>query len=92
MSATERLNEDRPDWQTRAACHAPEVDPDWFFPRVGDPATAAYAVCEQCPVRVDCLEYAIANNEQHGIWGGTNHKERRRIARRRARDRNRGAA
>jgi WhiB family redox-sensing transcriptional regulator len=33
----------------------------------------------------DCLEHALANNEHHGIWGGTSERERRRIRRIRAR-------
>jgi Transcription factor WhiB len=35
-------------------------------------------------VRVQCLEYALAVGETHGIWGGLNELERRRLARRRA--------
>jgi WhiB family redox-sensing transcriptional regulator len=34
-----------------------------------------------CPVRVECLEYAIANSEDYGVWGGTTEKERVKIRR-----------
>src|SRR5436190_21744510 len=44
----------------------------------------ARALCRACPVRVTCLEYALAVGETHGIWGGLNELERRRLARRRA--------
>ena len=44
----------------------------------------ARALCRDCPVRVTCLEYSFAVGETHGIWGGLNELERRRLARRRA--------
>jgi WhiB family transcriptional regulator, redox-sensing transcriptional regulator len=37
----------------------------------------AKSVCASCPVRVECLEYAIAVDERYGIWGGLNQEERR---------------
>lgn len=37
---------------------------------------AAKAVCEVCPVRLHCLNYAIKNNERFGIWGGLTPHER----------------
>ena len=36
--------------------------------------------CAMCPVKMQCLEYAIVANETHGIWGGLSYKERRRLA------------
>ncbi|MCL4442947.1 MAG: WhiB family transcriptional regulator [Actinobacteria bacterium] len=44
---------------------------------------SAKSVCEQCPVREACLEYALANRERYGIWGGASERERRRIIRQR---------
>lgn len=44
----------------------------------------ARALCRGCGVRQQCLEYALAVGETHGIWGGFNELERRRLARRRA--------
>lgn len=41
----------------------------------------ARAVCARCQIREECLDYAVANHEQHGIWGGTSEKERRIIRR-----------
>lgn len=45
---------------------------------------AARALCEICPVKVECLDYALAVEEPHGIWGGMNEFERRRVLRQRA--------
>lgn len=44
----------------------------------------ARALCRVCPVLDDCLEYALAVHEPHGIWGGLNELERRRLLRRRS--------
>jgi WhiB family redox-sensing transcriptional regulator len=45
----------------------------------------ARAVCRYCPVRVECLEYALATRQEDGVWGGTTPWERRSIRRRRQR-------
>jgi hypothetical protein len=37
---------------------------------------AAKAVCEMCPVRRECLEFSLINDEREGIWGGLNPTER----------------
>ena len=73
--------EDR-SWQDRANCLG--VDPDLFFPERGASTKEAKEVCRGCVVREDCLEYALANGEKFGIWGGMSERERRRIRRRRA--------
>ena len=43
----------------------------------------ARRICAECPVKGACLEYALRNGIDHGVWGGTSERERRRIARRR---------
>lgn len=72
-----------PDWYQDAACQ--NADPDIFIPSKGEPAAPAIAVCETCPVRVECLDYAISFESKSavyvGIWGGHTPKERRRLAR-----------
>ena len=68
-------------WRQRAACRG--VDPDIFYPASDEEAEAAKAVCSQCPVRQPCLEYALANRERDGVWGGATERERRRILRQR---------
>ena len=70
------------EWQNDARCT--EVDPEIFFPERGGSSRAARTVCAQCNVRAQCLEYALNNKEQFGIWGGTSERERRRIRKERA--------
>lgn len=71
--------EPRPRWQQDAACLG--VDPDLFFPERGASTREAKEVCAGCQVRAGCLEYALANGEKFGIWGGLSERERRRIRR-----------
>lgn len=71
-------------WKDDAACR--DEDQDLFFPESEiyiDPTTLA--ICAACPVREPCLEYALVNNEEYGIWGGTSPYQRRRIRRMRRR-------
>ncbi|MBM3663257.1 MAG: WhiB family transcriptional regulator [Actinobacteria bacterium] len=69
-------------WQLYANCLG--VDPDLFFPERGASTREAKQVCQGCVVREECLEYALANGEKFGIWGGLSERERRRIRRARA--------
>ncbi len=69
-------------WQDYANCLG--VDPDLFFPERGASTREAKEVCRGCIVKDDCLEYALANSEKFGIWGGMSERERRRIRRQRA--------
>ncbi len=75
------LEVDTPDW-TLAKCRG--VGNDLFFPSRGESTKEAIAVCETCPIKVDCLEYALDAHELHGIWGGTSERQRRRLRRGRA--------
>jgi WhiB family redox-sensing transcriptional regulator len=69
------------DWRQEAACVGSDID---LFFAVEDEGTArAKAICATCPVREDCLEWALANHQDDGIWGGFTEVERRRIRRRR---------
>ena len=68
-------------WRQRAACRG--VDPDIFYPVSDEEAEEAKAICAECAVRQPCLEYAIANRERDGVWGGATERERRRIIRQR---------
>lgn len=73
---------DAESWVTRAACRG--ADPAIFFPGPDDDAAEALAVCARCPVRQECLEYALEARERYGIWGGTTERQRRRLIRRSA--------
>lgn len=54
-----------------------EVDPDLFFPELGESPEPAKRLCRGCPVRLQCLDYALRHRERHGVWGGTTEYERR---------------
>jgi WhiB family redox-sensing transcriptional regulator len=68
-------------WMLHARCRG--AQPTEFFPSDGMGVEAAQRVCADCPVRVECLEYALAHRIEHGVWGGASERERRRILRRR---------
>lgn len=55
-----------------------EVDPELFFPEIGqqDLAAAAKRVCMACEVRVACLAYAVDRPDLKGIWGGKSERQR----------------
>jgi WhiB family transcriptional regulator, redox-sensing transcriptional regulator len=61
------------------------MDPSLFFPSDGLGVLAAQAICAECPVKAECLEYALADRVDHGVWGGTSERQRRRILRQRRR-------
>jgi WhiB family transcriptional regulator, redox-sensing transcriptional regulator len=67
-------------WQERALCA--QTDPEAFFPEKGGSTREAKRVCLSCEVRSECLEYALANDERFGIWGGLSERERRRVKKR----------
>jgi len=73
---------DREGWRDHAACK--DTDLSLFFPagRTG-PAVreirAAKAMCRECPVRHDCLQFAFETNQESGIWGGKDQEERHRL-------------
>ena len=70
-------------WRAQARCRG--VDPEIFHPGEDDEGNAAKQYCAECPVREACLEHAIAVREKHGVWGGLNERERRRLIRQRRR-------
>ncbi len=74
------FDDDLESWQERALCA--QTDPEAFFPEKGGSTREAKKICSQCPVRAECLEYALANDERFGIWGGLSERERRRLRRR----------
>lgn len=82
------------DWRHRAACR--DEDPELFFP-IGTTGPAlmqvedAKAVCMSCSVTEACLNWALENGQDAGVWGGMSEDERRALKRRRARARARTA-
>ncbi len=76
--------EETPDeyaWMFQARCRG--INPGEFFPSDGTGVESAQRVCVGCPVRLECLEYALVHRIEHGVWGGASERERRRILRRR---------
>lgn len=67
------------DWAEKARC--PETDPEAFFPEKGGSTKEAKKVCQRCPVKVECLQWALDNDERFGVWGGMSERERRRLKR-----------
>jgi WhiB family redox-sensing transcriptional regulator len=70
--------EDSGNWRSRGACGS--ADPDLFFPISSSGASRhqearAKAVCAQCTVRAECLDYALASRQVHGVWGGLGEAE-----------------
>jgi WhiB family redox-sensing transcriptional regulator len=68
-------------WMAYGTCRA--YPPDVFFPSDGVGVDRARKICKNCPVAELCLEYALDNRIDHGVWGGTSERERRRILKRR---------
>lgn len=75
-------------WQLKALCRGPQAVV--FFPP-GHPETKeerfereqiAKSMCDCCPVKQPCLEYALRIREPHGIWGGLNEVERKQLTER----------
>jgi len=58
-----------------------QVDPELWFPEKGGSTREAKALCARCPVRPECLAYALAHDERFGIWGGASERDRRRMKR-----------
>jgi WhiB family redox-sensing transcriptional regulator len=78
-------NQQVADWQVRAACRGPQAV--IFYPpshierrdERREREREAKEICHSCQVRKECLDYALRIKEPHGIWGGLNEAERRRI-------------
>ena len=75
-------------WRTAAACRS--ADPELFFPisasgQALEQVVEAKAICAGCPVRRQCLAFALRTRQAHGIWGGLTEAERALIRRPRSR-------
>ena len=64
-----------------AACRG--ADTSAFFPVSENGGAEAKAICAECPVAEQCLEYAIQTHQPDGVWGGLTAIERHRLVRRR---------
>ena len=68
-------------WMAEGNCR--NYPPATFFPSDGVGVDRARAICKGCPVGDQCLEYALEERIEHGVWGGCSERERRRILKRR---------
>ena len=75
-------------WRQSAACR--NYDSRLFFPigktgRAAAEIQRAKAVCAVCPVRTECLAFALETHQDYGVWGGRDEDERRALRRQRRR-------
>ena len=79
LDVTDFIERLRPAFWSQGKCR--DYPHSWFFPERGAQADsqAAKAVCAECPVRAECLNYALENCERFGVWGGKSEKQRRRM-------------
>jgi WhiB family transcriptional regulator, redox-sensing transcriptional regulator len=71
-------------WMANGLCR--DLPPGTFFPSDGVGVDRARKICSECAVKASCLEYALEHRIDHGVWGGTSERERRRILRSRRLD------
>ena len=64
-------------WQDQALCA--QTDPEAFFPEKGGSTREAKRVCRSCEVQETCLDFALATNQESGVWGATSEEERRKL-------------
>ena len=77
LPGQDQLNFGATPWRQFALCLG--QDPDLWFPVDSDGGDKALGICSVCPVRLDCLAWAIEHNERNGIWGGVSARRRQRI-------------
>ena len=63
-------------WMKDAVCR--QTDPELWFPEVGGSAAIAKQICQRCPVRSECLAFALEHREV-GVWGGTSEGQRKQL-------------
>jgi WhiB family redox-sensing transcriptional regulator len=66
-------------WRDSALCA--ETDPEAFFPDANRSAAPAKRICAECPVKAECLDYALQTNQWYGVWGGMSVRERAALKR-----------
>lgn len=71
------------EWMSKGNCRF--EPPERFFPSDGVGVEIAKQICATCPVQTPCLEYALEQRIDHGVWGGTSERQRRRILKARRR-------
>ena len=64
------------DWQETAGAACRGMDTKFFYPPGSEGIAEAKAVCTKCPIKVECLQYALEYGEDYGIWGGETERAR----------------
>lgn len=67
-------------WMRESVCA--QTDPELWYPETGQSLRSAKRICRTCPVRDECLAYALKHDERFGVWGGLSERERRALKRR----------
>lgn len=70
------------DWQQDALCG--QTDPEQFFPPRGGSTVKAQRICAACPVREQCLEWAMRVRPEYGMYAGLSTVQIRKLAKKRA--------
>jgi WhiB family redox-sensing transcriptional regulator len=73
--------EEIPEWMSRGICA--QVGGDEWFPEKGGTTKRAKLICSRCPVQAECLQYALDEDIDWGVWGGASREERQFMRRER---------
>jgi WhiB family redox-sensing transcriptional regulator len=72
----------REPWMTHGLCIGlGEKANKIFYPEGGASTREAKRICNECPVRQECLDYSLRGAEKFGVWGGLTERDRRRLKR-----------
>lgn len=84
MSIISEINVRPTEWMVQGLCSDTSLNPEWWFPETKcdaeKTAKIALDICSECPVKRECLEFALKNWPQHGIWGGLRNKQLQQLA------------
>ena len=69
------------EWVQDAVCRGTPHSNEMMFSFSRQGIELAQMLCSTCPVRVQCLRYAIRQGEDHGVWGGVEAKDRYQLRR-----------
>lgn len=76
------VHQNKPDWMKDPSRACRGLPPEWFY---GEDSHEMVKLCQECPVIVECLDYAVENHE-YGTWGGTSERARAKIRQIRRKD------
>jgi hypothetical protein len=65
------------EWMATPVDRPCRSNPDRWFSPVRKDRVVAIALCERCPLLIQCREYALKERPSHGVWGGLTERERR---------------